>query len=119
MPHEATMSADMKTCIDECTNCHHVCLQTVQHCLEMGGEHAQASHIRLLADCAEICATSMDFMLRGSELSSSTCAACAEVCERCAQECERFDDDFMRQCAEGCRRCAESCRQMARMARAA
>ena len=108
---------DMQHCIQMCTECHRVCLETVAHCLRMGGEHAQADHIRLLMDCAEICQTSANFMVRGSELHGRTCGVCAEVCERCAQDCDRFGDDFMKRCAETCRRCAESCRRMAGAAR--
>jgi hypothetical protein len=70
-----------------------------------------------LLDCAEICQTSANFMLRGSELHSRTCWACAEICERCARDCERLSDDaYMRACAEACRRCANSCKHMAAMA---
>ena len=59
---------DMQHCIQECTDCHQVCLRTIQHCLGMGGKHAEQQHIRLMADCAQICAVSADFMLRGSPL---------------------------------------------------
>jgi hypothetical protein len=86
----------------------------VAHCLEKGGRHAEPQHIRLLLDCAEICQTSANFMVRGSDLHAATCRACAEVCERCADDCERMaDDEMMRRCAEICRRCAASCAQMA------
>jgi hypothetical protein len=105
---------EMQECIDNCTRCHAICVETMIHCLEKGGRHAEASHIRLLADCGQICATSADFMLRGSELHPRTCGVCAEVCARCAEDCERMaDDDMMRRCAEECRRCAESCQRMA------
>jgi len=113
------MSEEMQRCIDECTSCHAMCVETVARCLEMGGAHAEAAHIWLLLDCAQICATSADYMLRGSELHGLTCATCAEVCERCARDCDRFDDEFMKRCAEACRRCADACREMAQMARAA
>jgi hypothetical protein len=103
----------MQHCIDICQECHSVCLETVIHCLQMGGEHAEPNHIRLLLDCAEICQTSANFMLRGSDLHGLTCATCAEVCDRCAEDCERFDDAQMKRCAETCHRCAESCREMA------
>ena len=119
MPH---VSPEMRQCIQECQNCHSICLETVPHCLEKGGPHAEAAHIRLLLDCAQICQTSADYMLRGSDLHVRTCAVCAEVCERCAADCERFgDDEMMRRCAEVCRRCAQSCRQMSggRVAQAA
>jgi hypothetical protein len=81
----------------------------------MGGRHAEAAHVRLLLDCAQICQTSADFMLRGSSYHARTCETCAEVCLACAENCERIgpDDDMMKKCAEVCRRCAASCRQMA------
>ena len=110
----AHISDQMQECIKECANCHQICLSTSRHCLEKGGRHAEADHVTLLLDCAQVCATSADFMLRGSTLHAETCRACAVVCERCAQDCEKMGDDpMMRQCAETCRRCAKSCQQMA------
>lgn len=107
-------SPEMQQCIQNCEECHHICLETVTHCLQMGGKHAEAAHIRLLLDCAEICQTSANFMIRGSDLHALTCRVCAEVCERCAQDCEQMGDDAqMQACAEICRRCADTCRQMA------
>jgi len=108
------MGGAMQECIQNCLDCHRNCLEMVQHCLQRGGKHAEATHIRLLLDCAQICATSADFMLRGSDFHGRVCGACAEICRRCAEDCERFgDDEMMQRCAEICRRCAESCRQMA------
>ena len=110
--HHSTQ--EMERCIDNCQECQEVCLRMVAHCLEKGGRHAEPQHIRLLLDCAEICQTSANFMVRGSDLHAATCRACAEVCERCADDCERMaDDEMMRRCAEICRRCAASCAQMA------
>jgi hypothetical protein len=116
MHHTMThaMSTEMQRCIEECEHCHGICLETVTHCLQMGGAHAEAAHIRLLLDCAQICEVSADFMHRGSDLHARVCAVCAEVCEWCAEDCERFEDDAqMKACAEACRRCAQSCREMA------
>lgn len=110
----AHLSAEMQRCIQECQSCHAICIATVTHCLEMGGKHAAPDHIRTLIDCAQICQTSADFMLRGSQYHTRTCGACAEVCEACAAECEQMgSEQFMQQCAHACRRCADSCRQMA------
>ncbi len=107
-------NAEMQECIRECTECHQTCLSTIPHCLHKGGAHSDPDHIRLMIDCAQICQTSADFMLRGSSLHTETCRACAEICERCAQDCDRIaDDDMMRTCAQACHRCAESCRHMA------
>lgn len=114
MSHERNQ--EMEICIDNCQNCHEVCLETISHCLETGGEHASADHIKLLQDCVQICQTSADFMIRGSEHHALICGACAEICEACAEECEKMATgdgaDFMRRCAEACRKCAESCRRM-------
>lgn len=106
----------MHECIDNCSDCHDVCLTTVVHCLSMGGEHAAPDHIRMLLDCAQICDTSRDFMLRGSPRHHETCGLCAEICIACAEECEALGGEEMQRCAEACRRCAESCRTMAQAA---
>lgn len=117
MAHQTAqhLGREMLDCIDECQHCHATCLATVPHCLEMGGKHAEARHIALLLDCAQICATSADFMLRNSPHHHRTCAACAEICRACAEDCERVDpeDAMMKECAEACRRCADECAQMA------
>jgi hypothetical protein len=80
----------------------------------MGGKHADASHIKLLADCVQICQTSADFMIRASDYHPQVCGVCADICDACADHCESMADgsDFMQRCADICRRCAESCRQM-------
>jgi hypothetical protein len=111
----AHVSEEMRNCINECLSCHAVCMETIAHCLTEGGAHADPRHIGLLQDCAQICITSADYMLRGSEHHGETCGTCAIVCESCADSCESMaeGDDFMRRCADACRRCAESCRQMA------
>lgn len=109
----STMDEQMQTCIQECLACHRICLETVTYCLEQGGRHADLDHIRLLLDCAEICETSANFMLRGSDLHPMTCEVCAEICAECAEDCESFDgDDRMQNCAQICRRCSEICQTM-------
>lgn len=103
----------MEECIRNCSECHDICLQTVTHCLQRGGEFAAGEHVRLLLDCAEICRTNADFMLRGSDFHNATCAVCADVCTRCAEACERLADaSKLNECVDACRRCAASCRAM-------
>lgn len=106
----------MNECIDNCTRCHAICLETINDCLGKGGAHAAPDHIALLSACADICATSADTMLRGATVHNVICGACAEVCRQCAAACEAFGDDAeMKRCAEICRRCADSCAAMAGM----
>src|SRR5258705_4683312 len=118
MPHtsEHVISAEMKQCIQNCTDCHNICVQTTVYCIEMGGKHVDSAHLESLLDCADTCRTSADFMLRSSSLHSQICGVCAEACELCAVSCAEFVDDAqMQACAEQCRRCAESCREMSTM----
>ena len=111
MPHA---SSEMKRCREKCHSCHDICVETALHCLEQEPRRTDAAHIRLLLDCAQICRTSGDFLLRGSSLHERTCAVCAEICIRCAEACDQIvDDPVLRQCAETCRRCADSCAEMA------
>lgn len=109
------MNHNMQQCIEECFNCHSVCLATAQHCLQMGGKHASPEHIRTLLDCALSCQTSANFMLHNSPFHARYCGLCAEVCAACAQSCEQMSDGDaqMQACAAACRRCEESCRRMA------
>ena len=62
-----SMSSDMQQCMEDCHQCHLMCLQmAATHCLEMGGRHTEPAHMRLMLDCAEICQTAMNFMARHS-----------------------------------------------------
>jgi len=116
MTHHTAQHRDpaMNSCIENCSNCHAICLETVTYCLGQGGKHAEAGHIGLLLSCADICATSADTMLRGAKVHKATCGACATICDACAASCESMGSDAdMQRCAEACRRCAEDCRRMA------
>lgn len=119
MPHmpNSHMNDEMKKCITACLECYAICTSTISHCLEMGGKHAEMKHIRVMQDCAQVCLTSADFMLRGSNSYARMCAICAEICDACAQNCEQIDmhDAEMLQCVEACHRSAETCRAMAMM----
>jgi hypothetical protein len=111
MPHSPKLTDEIKRCIADCQSCHAECLETALHvCLESGGPHTEPEHFRLMMNCAQLCATSADFMLGRSAHHERLCALCADVCEACAASCESIGG--MDHCVELCRRCAESCRQM-------
>ncbi len=112
MPH----AAHMQGCIADCRNCRRVCLKSIAYCKKMGGKHADPAHLRLLADCADICQTSANFMRRGSEFHADTCGLCAKVCQACEKSCAQFPNDAqMKACGAECRKCASSCQMMAGM----
>ncbi len=108
------MSEEVQNCIQNCTECHDLCEQTLAYCLQMGGQYAETSHLRSLRDCADTCAACAESLASGSEGYQQLNSACAQSCERCAQSCEQFGNDAeLKACAAVCRRCAESCRSMA------
>lgn len=110
---QTQVSSSLSDCIRSCEECHRICMETLSHCLDKGGSHAEAGHIGLLLDCVEICQTSANFMVRDSDLHTETCRACAVICQRCAESCEKMSgDEQMKRCAEACRQCAESCKGM-------
>ncbi len=112
------MPREIQQCIENCSECHQLCLATVYHCMDLGAKYACADQVTLLLDCAESCQTSANFLLRNSELQGMTCALCADACTRCAQACERLanGDRQLLDCAKICRVCAASCDRMVRLA---
>ena len=118
MPHKShsELSAAMRQCIEQCLHCHATCLETIAHCLKMGGKHAEAGHIATMQDCALMCITSVELMTRESQFHHDVCMLCAEACRKCADDCERVDanDAMMQECAAECHSCADACDRMAR-----
>ena len=103
---------EMHACIEACLKCHSTCLSmALNHCLPMGGKHAEPEHFRLMMACAEMCQTSADFMLIGTTLHKRTCELCADICDACAASCAQIGD--MDACVAACRSCAAHCRTMA------
>jgi hypothetical protein len=107
-------SDEVRECLKDSLDCYQTCSETIMRCLKMGGKHSEPEHLNLLLDCAKICSTNADFVLRNSTYYPQICGVTADICDECADTCDRFDDDFMKECASVCRRCAESCREMAR-----
>ena len=105
-------SSSQGQCAKVCLECYQVCNETLQHCLNKGGEHSSLEHVNLLLDCARIWQTSADFLLRNSEQHTSTCRACAEICVQCAENCRSMKDTIMNKCADICEKCAKSCEEM-------
>jgi hypothetical protein len=101
-------------CIDACSDCQLMCIETIGHFRNISGKHDETSQIKLLRDCIDICVLSIDLMIRGSELINMQCFMCADACERCAESCESFgDNDLMQACAKSCWNCSDVCREVA------
>jgi hypothetical protein len=113
----------LQSCIDNCTTCHATCTTTLQYSIEKAGKYAEPNLLGRLQDCAQTCVTSLDFMLRGSDMHPYTCGVCAEACDRCARSCEQLasatNDSELKDCAETCKRCAQTCHEMSKRGRIA
>jgi hypothetical protein len=94
---QSSHGTQLAACIVDCLECYSVCRQ-----------HATS---KVMDDCAEICRSAADFMLRGSTQYREVCALCASICEACAKHCE--DAGAPEECVRSCRGCAESCRSLA------
>jgi hypothetical protein len=120
MKQKKQQKSQLMECVQLCWECRNECQKTLyDYCLEEGGEHADPDHVKLMADCIEICQVAADFMVRNSPLYPSVCNACADICEACAESCEELDDKEMEELAEICSQCAESCRDMGQQRKAA
>lgn len=107
-------SAQIEDCMVKLLRCHNICLgMAMTHCLEKGGEHARPQHLRLMLDCADICAVTADFLARKSQFHTQSCAFCADICDTCAADCAQIGQ--MEESEEACRAAAEACRIAARL----
>jgi len=108
------LSKQVGDTIESLQHCHAICSSmALTHCLEMGGEHARPQHLRLMMDCAALCAFTADALGRKSQFHNRFAALCADVCETCEKDCEALGD--MGDCVRACRDCASRCRDIARL----
>lgn len=103
----------MREAIRECTSCAIAAKEALTFSLAHGAEHAEADHLRLLMDCAQICQTSADFLLRASPLNGDICRACAIVCRAVGADASDIGTPELLRLAEHCRACATACDTMA------
>lgn len=105
------LSQQTQAAIEALQHCHATChSMAMTHCLEMGGEHARPQHLRLMLDCAAICAFTADALGRKSQFHGRFAALCADVCETCAEDCAAIGD--MDESVTACRDCARICRDI-------
>jgi hypothetical protein len=110
------LTREMEEGIQDCLQCHRICLRTFSHLrtLELDAELAEPEQLNLLLDCADLCRVSADFMLRISELHVQVAELCCKACRRCQQLCElpSGEDPIVLEYAATCARCANSCKRV-------
>ena len=106
-------SEQTRACMQSLLQCHSLCLSTAmtRHLEETQYRHNLPQHLRLMLDCAAVCAVAADLMAHKSQFHTRFCALCAEVCETCAKDCEQIGFE---ECAKMCRATAMHCRETAR-----
>jgi hypothetical protein len=110
-----SMTSDMQTCLQACTDSHKACLETMAHYMKVAGKSADMNLMCMLRDCAEVSLMCMNLIVDGSEFMGRTATLCAEMCEKCATACEMMTDNAeMMACASVCRYCAETCKTLGR-----
>jgi hypothetical protein len=99
------------TCIEACENCHAVCQETLNYCLDKGGELAVPSLLRAILECGDIANVAGRFVERHFDHHEQICRTAAEICKRGAKSFSAFShlDAKLAECAEACRECAEAC----------
>lgn len=106
--------SEIQAAIQNCVHCNLICKQLIHHCLQKGGVYAEPSHVRLLEDCADICALTANLMLRESDLHRRMCDVCADACTACGNRCLCFpEDERMKACASACLQTASICQKIA------
>ncbi len=104
------LSDEAHECIDACMQCSDSCTDTLRHCLDLGGKHAERTHIALLKICAETCGLTAKAIVLGSTVQAELMDACQKISLACAEDCESMGEDAeMQKCAEFCRQCAHAC----------
>lgn len=108
------MNRLMQECSRNCLETYAACTAAATHCLQYGHDHAGREYQTTLLDCARLCATAAEFLLRGSPMHESVCGVCATSCRICEQHCRSLSepDAMMQRCVEMCARTAESCERM-------
>lgn len=114
-PDPLDMNRMLQECSRNCLDTFAACTAAAAHCLEMGGAHAGREHQTALLDCARICVTAAELMLRGSPIHDAACALCARACRICETYCRSLSvgDAMMVECADKCAHSAQSCERMA------
>ncbi len=105
-------SVDTSKARSDCQRCIDGCKRAESFCEQKGGKFNDQDHIRHIKDCITACATSADFLKRGSALSKDSAKMTIDACNKCATSCESLGGDALKSCADDCRRLAESLRKV-------
>ncbi|GLW96590.1 four-helix bundle copper-binding protein [Microtetraspora sp. NBRC 16547] len=115
MKQEKKITPEMQKCIDRCMEVHSICEQTMTHCLQQGGKHADMAMMGALMDCSDMTRMCGDMMMRQSPMAMDLAAMCAQAADRCAEMATSVGggDPMMKKCADACREFSRTARAVA------
>ncbi|MEV0967957.1 hypothetical protein [Microtetraspora glauca] len=115
MKQEKKITSEMQKCIDMCMEAHSCCEQTMTHCLQQGGKHADMAMMGALMDCSDMTRMCGDMMMRQSPMAMDMAGMCARAADRCAEMAMPMStgDPMMQKCVDACRACAQAARAVA------
>lgn len=93
--------------INSCVQCVAACEDAINYCLKTG--MASVELVNVLRDCIDICKTTSNLMMRGSEHGEHLTKECREICMVCAEECINSNIEYLKKCADTCKACAAEC----------
>ena len=106
---------EIEECIARCMRCYRTCLEILASSLEARGNPPRPAHLALLLECAEMCRSNAEMMIRHASACERECG-CMEICRPCALSCEEIADEASRRCVEASCTAARSCPSLARLA---
>ncbi|WP_353893090.1 four-helix bundle copper-binding protein [Proteinivorax hydrogeniformans] len=107
-----TSPTNMDSCIEILLKCARACEESFDMSLQQPDIRERADCLKILTDCAEMCAMTARFMSRNSEFNKELCYLTMDVCQTCAEECNRFKDQHSQGCAEICLQCIDECKRI-------
>lgn len=116
-----TMNVDktlLAAAIEEALNCFQTCTACADACLSEDMVAEMTKCIRTNADCAAVCATTVQVLSRhtgyDANITRAQLQACIAACKACGDECSQHAQmhEHCKVCAEACRACEQACQAL-------
>lgn len=110
------MTPVIRQSMKDCMEAHISCVELERRAREMDDLRVDASFLRTVRECAEMCRLTAEAALHDSDSRSALAKACVEVSRRCAEDCARFQGNVeMQRCADVCARAVLASQRLARV----
>lgn len=114
-PYPTTEGYPHEQFVKKVQNCEAMCFSMMPKLTERPDVSTRTNQIKLLHDCARMCASQAIYTVTKSQFDKPHAKFCAMVCETCGKECMKYRDPMSQHCAKVCLDCAEACRRYAQM----